>query len=184
MGVLLKFLLLLIFTAFNTNAKEIDFKAEAIFKAATNVPGVSVEGRSKEFRTLKAEFSEDLLSLQKLDAELDAQTLKTGIDLRDQHMFEKVFLVLSAKEKPVHLKMHLEKPLCQKDKGGIKCTGLADFVFGKKSFQKNIEFKLDDKQNSNVVFNVSLKELQIDIPSYLGIELEDQVNIEVKASRK
>lgn len=165
-------------------ASQTDYKAEVQFKVETNMPGVSIEGTSKTFKTLKAEFSDDHLKLQKVEAELDAETLKTGIDLRDQHMFEKVFLVLSAKERPSMLKMTMDKADCTKEGKGMNCSGEGHFVFGKKAFDKKISVKFDENQNPQVAFNVSLKELALQIPSYLGIELEDQIAVNVKATKK
>ena len=80
--------------------------------------------------------------------------------------------------------MVLEKPICEKVGLGIKCKGDGNFTFGKKAFSKKIEMNFDNKQNTNVSFNVSLKELALEIPSYLGVELEDNVIVKVMASRK
>lgn len=168
----------------NVYASVVYYQGEAIFKAETNMPGVSIEGSSKSFKTLLAEFSEDKLSLKKIEAELDSETLKTGIDLRDQHLYEKVFFVLSAKEKPAYLKLSMNKADCTREGKILKCTGDGHFTFGKKQFNKQLNFKFDENQNTHVVFNVSLKELALEIPSYLGIEVEDSVNVQVKANRK
>ncbi len=166
-------------------SKEILYSGDVSFRAETNVPGLTIEGSSKIFKKLSADFSDDLLTLKKIEVELDAQTLKTGIDLRDQHMFEKVFLVLSAKEKPALLKMNLDKATCEKTASIlIKCNGEANFLFGKKAFSKKIELNFDKNQNTDVSFNISLKELAIEIPSYLGIELEDSVVIKMKVFKK
>lgn len=164
-------------------SKETNYKGEASFKADTSMPGVSIEGSSSNFKILKADFSDDFLNLKKIEAEIDAETLKTGIEVRDHHMYEKVFFVLSAKEKPALLKMNLSKAVCEKMSEGLKCTGEASFTFGKKVFLKNIELKFDNKQNTSVAFNVSLKELSLEIPGYLGIEVEDNISVTVKASK-
>lgn len=169
---------------YQVKAAQTNYQGEALFKAETNMPGVSIEGGSKTFKTLKADFSEDHMNLQKIEAELDAETLKTGIDLRDQHMFEKVFLVLSAKEKPSLLKMTMDKADCAKEGKLLNCSGEGHFVFGKKAFNKKINLKFDENQNTQVAFNVSLKELALEIPGYLGIEVEDQVAVNVKATKK
>jgi hypothetical protein len=178
------FLSFFFFSHFTAQAAPTQYQGEATFKAETNMPGVAIEGSSKNFRTLQAEFSEDKLMLKKLEAELDAETLKTGIDLRDQHMFEKVFLVLSAKEKPSYLKLTMDKSDCLKDGKNLNCSGEGHFIFGKKIFNKKINLKFDENLNTQTSFNVSLKELALEIPSYLGIEVEDLVNVQVKASRK
>jgi hypothetical protein len=175
---------IILFSSTALFSKEADYKGEVSFKAETNMPGVNIEGSSKSFKTLKADFSDDNLNLKKIEAEIDAETLKTGIELRDNHMYEKVFFVLSAKEKPALLKMILDKATCEKNTEGLKCKGDASFTFGKKAFTKKIDMKFDNKQNTEVTFNVSLKELSLDIPSYLGIELEDSVSIKVLASKK
>lgn len=182
----MKFLLagLVLISSSALYSKVADYSGEATFKAETNMPGVNIEGSTKTFKTLKADFNDDFQGLKKIEAEIDAETLKTGIELRDHHMFEKVFLVLSAKEKPSLLKMILENAVCEKEGNGLKCKGDANFTFGKKAFIKKLEVSFDKNQNTNVSFNVSLKELALEIPSYLGIELEDQVSVKVSASRK
>ncbi|MGZ3789656.1 MAG: hypothetical protein ACXVLQ_14095 [Bacteriovorax sp.] len=175
---------IILFSSSSLYSKEAAYNGEVSFKAETNMPGVNIEGSSKNFKTLKADFSDDFKSIKKIEAEIDAETLKTGIDLRDQHMYEKVFFVLSAKEKPALLKMILDKATCEKESAGIKCKGDANFTFGKKAFSKKIDLKFDNLQNTQVAFNVSLKELALEIPSYLGIELEDNVSVLVKATKK
>lgn len=165
-------------------ASENQYVGEVSFKAETNVPGVNIEGVSKTFNTLKSSFSDDNLSLNKIEAEIDAKTLKTGIDMRDQHMYEKVFMVLSNKENPVLLKMVMDKTKCINSGDNLNCDGIANFTFGKKSFTKKIDLKFDKQLSTIVSFNVSLKELGVSIPSYLGIELEDEVAINMKAIKK
>jgi hypothetical protein len=165
------------------SAMAIQYSGEARFKAETNMPGVSIEGTTKTFKTLKAEFSADNASLKSIEAEIDAETLKTGIELRDHHMFEKVFMVLSDKQKPSLLKLNLDKADCKKEGKNLNCTGDGHFVFGKKSFDKKINIAFDENLNSQTTFNISLKELALEIPGYLGIELEDQVNVNVKGTK-
>jgi hypothetical protein len=166
------------------HSKETQYNGEVIFKAETNMPGISVEGASKTFRVLKADFSDDNLSLKKIEAEIDSETLKTGIDMRDQHMYEKVFKVLSSNEKPAILKMTMDKSSCAKKGETLDCTGEASFSFGKKSFSRKLDLKFDGKQNTEIAFNVGLKELALEIPGYLGIELEDSIALKMKAVRK
>lgn len=182
----MKFLItsLLLVSFFPAFSEAAQYDGEAIFKAETNMPGVSIEGSSKTFKSLRADFSDDNLSLKRIEAEIDAETLKTGIDIRDHHMYEKVFLVLSAKEKPVILKMVIEKPTCEKKGAALNCSGNANFVFGKKNFTRKLELMFDNKLNTEVAFNISLKELALEIPSYLGIELEDVVAVKMKAIKK
>lgn len=165
-------------------AKESQYAGEVSFKAETNMPGVSIEGNSKTFKVLKADFSDDNSSLKKIEAEIDAETLKTGIDIRDQHMYEKVFFELSGKTKPALLKMVMDKSNCEKKGDQLNCTGDASFTLGKKSFTRKLDLKFDNKLNTDVLFNVSLKELALEIPSYLGIELEDSVSVNMKAIKK
>ena len=167
-----------------SNANVVDYVGNVSFKAETNMPGVSIEGNSKNFKVLKADFSDDFLNIKKIEAEIDAETLKTGIDMRDQHMYEKVFWVLSGNEKPAHLKMTMDKIACEKKTNLLNCKGEAAFLFGKKNFKRNLEFNLDSKNNTELIFNISLKELALEIPSYLGIELEDTVAIKMQANRK
>lgn len=182
MKLLVASLLLVSFLPILTKAAQYD--GEVTFKAETNMPGVSIEGSSKVFKNLKADFSEDNLCLKKIEAEIDAETLKTGIDIRDQHMYEKVFFVLSAKEKPALLKMVMDKSNCEKKGDKLNCTGEANFTLGKKNFTRKLDLKFDNKLNTEVAFNVSLKELALEIPSYLGIELEDAVAVKMKAIKK
>jgi polyisoprenoid-binding protein YceI len=165
-------------------ASTIQYNGDVSFKAETNMPGMNIEGNSKTFKTLKADFSDDQLQLISLEAVIDAETLKTGIDMRDQHMYEKVFMVLSGKEKPTHLKMTMNKSTCVKNGETLTCSGSANFTLGKKNFSRKFDLKFDKNLNTDVAFNLSLKELAIEIPSYLGIELEDSVVINMKALKK
>jgi hypothetical protein len=165
-------------------SKDIEYAGEVTFKAETNMPGVSVEGISKSFKVLKADFSDDYKKLNKIEAEIDAETIKTGIDMRDHHMYEKVFFVLSGNEKPALLKMTMDKITCLAKSDDLECKGDASFTFGKKKFVHKLELKFNKLLKTEVIFNVSLKELNLEIPGYLGIELEDMVAIKMQASRK
>lgn len=174
--------MILVFLSTTSFSKEIQYKGAISFKAETNMPGVNIEGDSKTFKSLKANFSDDGLSLLKIDAEIDAETLKTGIEMRDHHMFEKIFLVLSANEKPVILKMMMNKADCSKKSNDLVCVGVASFALGKKTINRKLELKFDKNLNTESVFNLSLKELGIEVPSYLGVELEDTVALKMQVT--
>ena len=169
-GIIMKFLIVFIFllslsTPYTSvYSKETQYNGDVTFRSETNMPGVNIEGNSKVFRILKADFSDDYLSLKKIEAEIDAETLKTGIDLRDRHMYEKVFLALSANEKPALLKMLMDKSTCEKKGDKLHCAGEASFTFGKKNFTRKLELKFDNKLDTEVTFNISLKELALEIP--------------------
>ena len=62
--------------------------------------------------------------------------------------------------------------------------GDANFTLGKKTVKRKLELLFDNKLNAEVAFNLSLKELAIEVPGYLGVELEDGVAVKMKALKK
>lgn len=173
-----------LFYAHMLHSKEVLYDGEVSFKVDSNMPGMSLQGVSKSFRILRANFSDDNTTINKIEAELDSETLRTGIELRDQQMHERIFLVLSANEKPSLIKMLTSKLNCEKKDDNLHCTGEANFTLGKKSVVRKLDLKFDNKLNTEMTLNFSVKELGLAVPSHLGVELEDKIVVKIKVSKK
>lgn len=116
-----------------------------------------------------------------LEAELDLNDFKTGIDLRDQHMKEKYLEVAKyPKAKLIVTKADFpagweKNPTSFKDKefsGTLQLHGKEAPIKGTHS--------MTDKNFSEAHFKISLNDFNIEIPNYLGIKVVDVITIKTQ----
>jgi polyisoprenoid-binding protein YceI len=75
------------------------------FNVATNVPFVKVSGSSSAVKgSGEGTVAGNLAQVRSAQFEVDPKTLKTGLSLRDQHMYEQVFTATNGSIPPVVLK--------------------------------------------------------------------------------
>lgn len=126
----------------------------------------------------KAILDKDILSVE---SQLSLETLNTGIDLRDEHMKEKY---LQVKEFPkavlkinsINLPAGFElKPTSIKDQNFVGTL----MLHGKEQVINGI-FSLNDNFQLSASFTIKLSDFGIDIPSYLGINVADNVSIDTQ----
>lgn len=126
-----------------------------------------------------------LLSLENekasLEANLDLEILKTGIDLRDEHMkekylevkkFPKAKLTISSLPIPAGWEKAPTNISGQKFNGTLSLHGKEIPVEG--------TFSLNDKKLADAEFKIKLTDFAIEIPSYLGITVADLVTIKTQ----
>lgn len=154
-------------------AQTLNYAGNVNFAVTSNVSAVNFETSVTEFRILSAVI--DAGKLQSAQVELDPSTFETGLSLRDDHMNEKVF-----KEKPVLI--HLKS--CESvDTSSCKATGEIEIAGVKKNITFNIKYDSEFKKIEGQTL-LSLKELDIEAPSYMGVVIEDQVNVKFDLSSK
>lgn len=154
-------------------AQTINYSGNVNFAVTSNLSAVNFETTVTEFRNVKAVVNAG--KLDSAEVELDPSTFETGLTLRDEHMNEKVF-----KEKPVHIRL---KSCESVDSSTCKALGEIEIAGVKKEISFNLkhdpEFKKVEGQTQ-----LSLKELDIEAPSYMGVVIEDQVNVKFDLSSK
>jgi polyisoprenoid-binding protein YceI len=85
-----------------------DYRAKSgkiSFNVDSNVPFLKVSGASSDIKGKgEAAVNGDTVIVRNLQFEVDPKTFKTGIELRDQHLYEKVFTASDGSIPPVVLR--------------------------------------------------------------------------------
>ncbi len=112
--------------------------------------------------------------------EFELKTLDSGIALRDDHMLNKYLKVdqhpkatLVIRDLQLSNEFSAEKPVISETDftGELTLHGVTKPVKGK--------FKVGDQRNVSADFKVTLSDFAIDIPTYMGITVADEVTISV-----
>lgn len=148
-------LLLLSFLLFSAEARELNFS----FLAKTNMPGVSVEGKS-----LKAIKLQDT---KKGNIEIDLNNLSTEMELRDEHMREEVF-----NGHNINISFQ-EIDNCQISN---PCKVKVDIEINKTKSSRELVFNKDGSVlKSKAVLN--LEEFKITPPSKFGVRVLPEIEV-------
>jgi polyisoprenoid-binding protein YceI len=116
------------------------------------------------------------------DLNFDLNSLDTGIELRDRHMKEKYLEVSKypkAQLKIENLKAPPEKSLDIPFTGLLTLRGVEKAISGTYSVTKN-----GNDSKIEVSFPLKLTDFKIDIPSYMGITVAEEVTVEVASAVK
>lgn len=165
----------------NTNALAIDSKSGKVSFIAVGKPAMlKIKG---EGDALSSELTIKGTSLSGSIA-LDLHSLKTGLDLRDDHMKNKYLEVerfpkAEIKFNDFILPNELSKlgsPIVSSEfKGILKLHGIEKPIVGIYSLERK-----NDKLKVNSKFTVNLSDFSVDIPSYAGIKVADKVEVETE----
>ena len=142
-----------------------------VFKA-TGPAGLSFEGKGRDVR-LKEDGNNIVVSV-KLDG------LATGIDLRDRHMKEKY---LETGKYPVAI-LEVDKAKLRFPEGNaVNGTTEGKLTLHGVSKAVKVSYKADGDKNQAKVegsMRINMKDFKIDVPSYLGVTVKPNVDVEVK----
>lgn len=156
----------LTFCFHNAMAAGQSYSGKLTFGVTSNVDAVSFESEVTGFKKMNATVEGE--SLKAIELELDPSTFETGMGLRDDHMNEKVF-----NEKPVRFDFKecaSTSPTTCLLKGEIE-------IAGKKS---PVEFPLNHDagfKNVSGKTTLSLKKMGVEAPSYMGVVIEDPIEV-------
>lgn len=174
--------LMLTLTFLSTSYASVDFRSSAStgklnFEAVGKPAMIKIKGESSAPQTF--------LSLNdgkaRLESDLDLEQLKTGIDLRDEHMKEKYLetkkypkakLVISSLSIPVDWEKNPTNVSLQEFNGTLNLHGKEAPVKG--------TFTLSDKNEANAEFKIKLTDFGIETPDYLGVKVADLVTIKTQ----
>tara|TARA_B100001971_G_scaffold111191_1_gene102071 strand:- start:11659 stop:12216 length:558 start_codon:yes stop_codon:yes gene_type:complete len=160
---------------FNSNlllASQVKVPSDVTFSAVGRPSFLKINGKSKEL-TQDLMLEENLLSGS---FSFQLASLKTGIELRDEHMKDNYLQVKkypSAILKINNLDISQEKT--HKLRGSLTLHGV----------EREIELELDLERNNNSIalngeFEVNLDDFKIDIPSFQGITVAKTVKVKVE----
>jgi hypothetical protein len=129
-------------------------QAKLTFLVKTNMPGISVKGELPEKK-----FSSDDKFF-----EFDVFELKTGMEERDKHMYEKVFSATEAGQKKIRWELR-EK---------LADTLLGELIIGDKKV--SVPLNLKDRLAQGKVI-IRLTDYTLPRPSFMGVKVADEVEI-------
>ena len=145
--------------------------ARIVFKA-TGPAGLSFEGKGRDVK-LKEDGNNVVVSV-KIDG------LATGIDLRDRHMKEKYlesgkypFATLEVDKSKLHFPEG--SAVSGTTDGKLTLHGVSKVV--------KVSYKADGDRNQAKIdgsMHINMKDFKIEVPSYLGVTVKPNVDVEVK----
>jgi polyisoprenoid-binding protein YceI len=153
----------------------------ATFEASTNVPGISVHGKSDAVKTrLQMQRNGDGILIERIEAWTPVSSLSTGMGLRDDHMRKLVFT--TADGKTPDIRFHGENITCPVAPGKeSKCK-----VPGKLSIrdvERPFEVTMKVRQDGGAAYKAAgdavlkLSDFGIERPSQLGVQAENEVKL-------
>jgi polyisoprenoid-binding protein YceI len=161
-------------------------KGSVKFVAVGHPRAVQIEGKSSGFSGTLAIASEGKSNKASGDLTFDLDSLTTGISMRDHHMKEKYLETGKFKSAKLSFKdLLVPAELLSSEKGKDKAS-VKDMAFkgtlNLHGVDKEITGKADVAQDGtkitvNATFTIKLSDFKIDIPTYLGITVADEVNI-------
>lgn len=131
------------------------------FVAKTNFPGMTIVGETEKPVALKSSLSS-----------IAFKSLKTGMESRDEHMYDEIF-----KKKDIKFKViNFDSCLAEK-----KCNADIEINIAGKS--KNIKLPIEIVSGAiETKFSIKLTDFDITPPKKFGVKVEDQVEVSVNVS--
>lgn len=167
-----------IFSFFLINSFSYAVTTTVKFVAKTNGPGITVEGEVSKANT-KVNFNK----LESTTFSTDVMDLVTGMDKRDKHLHEKVFNVSNIGMAKIDYS--LSQINCPKDGANVECDCVGKLKI--KDVENEIKFKANLDRTSNTISGkttVSLNQFKLNSPTFMGISVLDDIEIDFKVSAK
>ena len=154
------------------------------FSVGSNVPMVTVKGSSSALTGGgEATVNGTSATIRNLHFEVDPKTFKTGLSLRDNHMYEKVFSTSGGAMPKIVLKASefqaKENPQTQKWEGTFRAQVTMRGVTRPVSFRATAE-KKGDSALVRAEGTVRISEFGVEQISYSGASVDDEVTVVVK----
>ncbi|MBC7430401.1 MAG: hypothetical protein H7336_17435 [Bacteriovorax sp.] len=160
------------------------YTGELSFRADTNISKMSMQGKTRNFKTLDINFKDTKPQRLTIVAVVDTSTILSTIYFNNYEVYKNNFLSKENRNAPTFLKMKLTNAACTPFKKGFECTGSGEFMLSKAGFTKIIKIILDEKLNALSVFTLSQKELNLKPHNFVGVEIDDQVKVYLYAFHK
>jgi polyisoprenoid-binding protein YceI len=162
----------------------------AAFDVATNVPAVTVEGKSKALRG-KVEMSSSggRLLIERVEAWLPVKTLATGMGIRDEHMRKYVFTTPDGQTPDLRFTAHdLTCPATPGREAVCEISGDLSVRGVERPFRLGL--KVRQENGSTAAFRASgdgtlkLSDYGIEAPSQLGVRTANDVKLHIEFTGK
>jgi polyisoprenoid-binding protein YceI len=158
----------------------------AIFSVTTNMPGVTVKGKSESLHgNVQIRRASEGIVLEHIEAWLPVKTLGTGISLRDEHMRRYVFTTFSG-EIP-DLRFEGGNASCPGVLAGREATCNISGTLSIRGIPRNfsIMFKIREANGSPSFRGggdglVRLSDYGIDSPSQFGVKTANEIQIHLE----
>jgi len=154
------------------------------FSVGSNVPFVKVSGSSSAVSgNGEGTIAGNIAQVRSAHVELDPKTLKTGISLRDQHMYEQVFTAANGSITPVVLRTDAFQ--AKRTPGSGKWEANFQVQLTLRGVTRPVRFHASAEQNgSGVIINaegvVKMSEFGVKPITYSGARVNDEVNVMVR----
>ena len=153
------------------------------FSVGSNVPLVTVNGSSSAVvGGGQATIAEDTATIRNLRFEVDPKTFKTGIKLRDDHLYDKVFTTADGARPKIIL--HADRFLAKLDPKSSKWEGTLEAKLTMRGVTKPVSFHATaEKQGEGATVTaegvVKTSDFGVKPISYSGAKVRDEVTVTV-----
>jgi len=176
-------------TLVSTRAVAQDIRSEPVeiregtarFDASTNLPAIRIHGKSEGLEgRARIRKNADGLVIERLEATLPVRTLKTGMELRDEHMRKYVFTTPDGRLRDV--RFVAERATCPGAGGAHTCKVSGNLFIRDVPRPFTIVLKVSDDGISLRAAGegiVRLSTYDIAPPSQLGVKTKDDVKLQM-----
>ena len=151
----------------------------ASFVANTNVPAVSIKGKSTALAAkVNLHRLGDGMELEHIDANLPVKTLVTGMGVRDEHMRKYIFTTADGQEPDLHFEG--EKSTCSGSAKDISCQVAGTLTIRGVARPFTLPLKVREEGAGFKAVGdgvVKLSAYGIEQPTQLGVKTEDDVQV-------
>jgi len=155
----------------------------ATFEATTNVPGITVHGKSEAVRaTMDLQRSPGGLLIENIEAWMSVGSLTTGMALRDEHMRKLVFTRPDGQTPDIRFSGRQAKcPVSPGREAQCRISGTLSIRGVERPFEVPLKVKQEGdaspvlKASGDTV--VKLSDFGIERPSQLGVKTENDVKL-------
>lgn len=158
----------------------------AKFDATTNISAISVHGESTKLHArANVRESGETISIERMEATLPVESLKTGMELRDDHMRKRVFTTSDGKVPDIRFVS--EKADCAAGSGESTCkiAGHLSIRGTERPFSIDLKVKkAGDGYHASGDGVVKLSAFGIERPSQLGVTTTDDVSLHLAFTAK
>jgi polyisoprenoid-binding protein YceI len=157
------------------------------FRVRTNIPFLTVSGSSSAVKgTAEAIIAGNAATIRNLNFEVDPKSLKTGMKIRDEHMYAKVFTAADGSVPPIVL--HADQFQAKLNPNTSKWEGTLQAQLSIRGVTRPISFRTwGEKKESGAIVNaaatVRTSEFGVKKISYSGATVNDAVDVTVSNLR-
>lgn len=166
--------------------KDLKLEGELKYFVDTNMPGVNFEGKANSFDSIKASLIEVNKEIKLRDIELiiSSEKLNSGIEMRDKHTQDKIFAPANGGTAPCKILLTIKEAKCSGEKEKYTCSGDGQLKIGTKEVARSFIFNMGKEGEIKSALEINLSAFGIKAPTYMGVEVNDQVKIQFSAKNK